>query len=108
MEYSLNNTSRLRKLILDNPDLPLLIFCGENSNTGEFAFEQAQVHAVVVDELTLYKETWIDKDELKERLYNDPCNEETYQDLSSADYEQVINELVGAAEFTKAIIIYVG
>lgn len=108
VKHSLNDTSHLRKLILDNPDLPLLIFCGEDSNTGEFAFEQAQVHAVVVDELTLYKETWIDKDEFRERLSESLCDEEAYQDLSDGAFDQMINEMVGVTEFTKAIIIYVG
>ena len=30
---------RLRKLILENPDLPLLVCCGEYANTGEWAYE---------------------------------------------------------------------
>ena len=38
---SLNDTTVLRKLILENPDLPLLIFCGEDSCSGEYPYEQA-------------------------------------------------------------------
>ena len=108
VKHSLNDTSHLRKLILDNPDLPLLIFCGDDSNTGEFAYEQAPVHCVSVQELTLYKDIWVDKDEFRERLSESLCDEEAYQDLSDGAFDQMINEMVGATEFTKAIIIYVG
>ena len=108
MEYSLNNTSHLRKLIIDNPDLPILVFCGEDSYTGKFSYEQAPVHSVNVQELTLYKNVWVDKDEFRERLSESLSNEKTYQDWSSRDFDQMINEIVGATEFSKAIVIYVG
>ena len=108
MKHSLNDTSYLRKLIIENPDLPLLIFCSENCNSGEFAFEQAMVNSAIIDELTLYKEKWIDKDEFKERLYEELSDEEIYENLSDSAFEQMIDEMIGATEFVKAIVIYVG
>lgn len=34
----LNSTNELRKLILEHPELPLLVFAGENSNNGEWGY----------------------------------------------------------------------
>ena len=31
----LHSTDELRKIIIDNPDLPLLVFAGEEANTGD-------------------------------------------------------------------------
>lgn len=39
LPVSLEDTTELRKLIIDNPDLPLLIFCGPETNSGEFPYE---------------------------------------------------------------------
>lgn len=106
--YSLNNTSHLRKLLKNNPHLPLLIFCGANSYTGKFSYEQAPVNSISIQELTLYKNVWIDKDEFRDRLADSLCDDEAYQDLPNSDFNRMIDEMVGATEFTKAIIIYVG
>lgn len=35
----LHSTEKLRKLILDNPDLPLLVFAGEDANSGEYSYQ---------------------------------------------------------------------
>lgn len=34
----LNSAQELRQLILDNPDLPLLVFAGEDSNSGDYSY----------------------------------------------------------------------
>lgn len=31
----LHSTNELRKIIIDNPDLPLLVFAGEDANIGD-------------------------------------------------------------------------
>lgn len=38
----LNDTTELRNLILENPDLPLLIFAGEEAWNGEYSYESAE------------------------------------------------------------------
>mgnify|MGYP004661456359 CR=1 FL=1 len=32
-----NSTEELRKLIIENPDLPLVVFAGEDANTGDYS-----------------------------------------------------------------------
>lgn len=34
----LKSTEGLRKLILENPDLPLLVFAGEDANIGDYSY----------------------------------------------------------------------
>ena len=40
-ECSLKDITILRNLILENPDLPLLMFCGEEAWNGEYSYCQA-------------------------------------------------------------------
>lgn len=35
------DSTELRKLIVDNPDLPIVVLCGENSTSGEYSWTYA-------------------------------------------------------------------
>lgn len=108
LNCSLNDTTELRKLILDNPDLPLLIFCGEDSWHDEYPYEQADASNGEIKELTLYNDWWLDKDDYKDKLSDDLCNKEEYKDMSDEEYNKMIKRKVTETEFVKAIVIYVG
>lgn len=108
LSCSLKDTTQLRKLILENPDLPLLIFCGEDSWHDEYPYEQADVCKVGIQELTRYNDWWMDKDDYEDKLSDDMCDQQEYEDLSDEDYNQMINQKVAETEFVKAIVIYVG
>lgn len=108
LNCSLNDTSNLRKLILENPELPLLIFCGEESWHDEYPYEQAEVNGVRIKTLTLYNGDWIKKDDYYDQLSDDLYDEPEYKDLSDKEYEKMINQKVEEAEYVKAIVIYVG
>lgn len=108
LNCSLNDTTKLRNLIVENPELPLLIFCGEESWHDEYPYEQADVISVSIQELTLYSNNWMDKDGYAESLSDNLCDEEEYKDLSDYEYEQMIEQKVAETKFVKAIVIYVG
>ena len=108
LNCSLNDTTELRNLILENPDLPLLVFCGEESWHDEWSYESAEVKSVNIQDLTLYDNIWMDEDDYKEKLSDDLCDEEEYKGLSDEDYDKMLDEKVKEAEFVKAIVIYVG
>lgn len=108
LNCSLNDTTELRKLIIENPDLPLLIFCGEDSWHDEYPYEQADVKRVGIEELTLYNDYWLDKDDYEEKLADNLSDEEEYKDLSEEEYDRMIKEKIAGTEFVKAIVIYVG
>lgn len=108
LSCSLNDTTKLRNLILENPKLPLLIFCGEDSWHDEYPYEQANVGAVSIQELTFYNNYWMDKDDYEDKLSNDLCELPECIDMSDQEYNRMIKQKVEETEFVKAIVIYVG
>ena len=105
---SLNDTTELRKLIMDNPTLPLLFFCGEECYRGEYPYEQAFVTSVSIQDLTLYNNYWLDEDDYAEELSDDLCDEPEYKHLSDKEYFEMIDRKVKETEFIKAIIVNIG
>lgn len=107
-DCSLNDSSELRKLIMDNPTLPLLFFCGEECYRGEYPYEQANVSNVGIQTLTLYNGWWLDESDYADELSNDLCDEPEYEHLSDEEYFEMIDKKVKEAEFIKAIVVNIG
>lgn len=106
--FSLEDTTTLRNLILENPNLPLLVFAGEEAWSGEYAYEQVDARTHGVQELTLYKNRWIDKDNYEEELRDDLSYNEEYKKLSDEEFDEMIKQTVEETEFCQAIVVYVG
>lgn len=105
---SLGDTNELRELIIENPDLPLVVFCGEEAWGGEYGYEQAEVMKVGIREMALFGEYWLDKDDYKEELVNDLCDKKEYEDLPDREFEEMVDKKIQETEFVRAIVIYVG
>lgn len=105
---SLYDTKELKNLILSNPELPLIIFAGNEAYKGEYSYEMAEVTSVEIAELTLYKDYYMEKEDFKDQLIDDLSDEEEYKELSDIEYFKMIDEKVEEREFIKAIVIYVG
>lgn len=101
---SLANTGELRKLILENPKLPLIIFCGEESYSGEYCYNMAEVRSCVINELTIKGEYYIEKDAFEEELYIE--NEADFK--SEEELKEFVDNIMTNTEFSKAIVVYVG
>lgn len=107
-DFSLKDTSSLRKIILENPDLPLLIFAGEDAWQGEWCYNQVDARINGIEELTLYNDRWMDRDDYEEELSNNLCDEEEYKHLSDEEFFKIIEQKVSETEFCQAIVVYVG
>lgn len=107
-DFSLNDTSELRKLILENPDLPLLIFAGEYAWSDNYPYEQTDASGGEIKTLTLYNDYWLDENDYEDKLRDDSCDLEEYKNLSDEEYDKMIDQKVAETEFAKAIVIYVG
>lgn len=107
-QCSLKDTTVLRNLILENPELPLIVFVGEDAWTGDWNYNQADASNGRVEELTLYGDRWMDRDDYEEELSNDLCDEEEYKNLSDEEWDKMIEQKVAETEFVKAIVLYVG
>ena len=105
----LDDTKELRKLIIDNPDLPLVIFAGEESYTGEYAYNLAEVREVKVKELAFDGELYIDKSDYRNKLYKEYQDGFTISGLvMQKEHNEFIDNIMGRTEFVKAIVVYVG
>lgn len=107
-DFSLKDTTMLRKAILENPDLPLLIFAGEEAWQGEWGYNQADARTHGVQELTLFADRWMDRDEYEEVLSDALCDKEEYKDLSDEEWDKMIQQKIAETEFCQAIVVYVG
>ena len=107
-ECSLKDTTVLRNLILENPELPLLAFVGEDAWQGEYPYNQVDCSRGRIEEMTLYGDMWLDKDDYEEKLSNDLADEDEYKDLSDEEWDKMIKQKVEETEFVKAIVIFLG
>lgn len=109
-QCSLQDTTNLRKLILENPDLSLLIFVGEEAYSGEYGYEAVSnsCSSGSVRELTLYKDYWLDKEDYEDELIKDCSDMAEFENLTDEEFYDMINDKVKETEFVKAICMYIG
>lgn len=109
LPVSLEDTTELRKLIIENPDLPLLFFVGDDAHIDDgYQYSMAYASDVEIQELTLYSDVWMDKDDYVEKLADNLCDDEEYKDMTDEEYNNMIDDMVARTEFVRAIVIYVG
>lgn len=109
LPVSLEDTTELRKLIRGNPDLPLLFFVGDDAYVDDgYQYSMAYASNAEIQELTLYSDVWMDKDDYAEKIRDDLTFEEEYINMTDEEYDKMIDQKVNETEFVKAIVIYVG
>ena len=109
IKTSLENTKELRQMIIDNPDLPLVIFAGEYAwGDNGYGYELTQVNSVRIEELYCYCDYYCDEEEYTDSLRDDLGNEENYKDMLDDEFDKMIESIVENTKFTKCIVIYVG
>ncbi len=101
---SLDDTKELRKTILENPELPLVIFAGEESWSGEYSYNLAELSSVHIEELTYDGEHYVEKEDFKDQQY-DKYND-SYD--TEEELEKYVESIMNNQEFVRAIVIYVG
>ncbi len=100
--------TELKKLIIENPQAPLIIFAGEEANSGQWSYESVDSGYPVLEEITLYDEFWFTKDDYEDRLRDDMAYDERYKDLPDAEFDAEVEKIISETAFVKAIVIYVG
>lgn len=104
-ETSIPDNSELRQLIIDNPGLPLIIFVGEIAWSGDFTYNAANKVLCEIEELTLYNDIWMDRDNYADKLYDDLAFDYDYENLSDEKYSKIIDDKVTRTKFIKAITV---
>lgn len=105
---SQTDCTTLKKLIVENPEAPLLIFAGEEANSGEYQYESTNSGSAFLEEVTMYGDQWLNKDDFEEVLRDDMANDEQYENLSDEELDNEVAKIVAETAFVKAIVIYVG
>ena len=107
---SLPYTDRLRKLIIEHPDLPLMIFAGEDAYNEDFANHCASesfVNWIDIEKLTLYHNKWIDDEDLADEIWDANRFDGQFKDMSDEDFLKEVEKIVDQAEFQEMIVVYV-
>lgn len=110
------SNEKLKKLIAENPDLPLVMCVSEDANAGDYAWTFAESVVFTIGEFLdcqaecNTEKAYTDRDELEEDLADYYANSEQYEKLNADEYEAVIK--VKAAEYdeywTECIFVWIG
>lgn len=102
----------IRKLILDNPDLPIIVACGEEANSGEYNVEVHQDYACYIAECLWFGDKYFDdKDELVDYILENIMDETTFDTFfNDREREEWAKNYIKEEkiEFKKYIVIHVG
>lgn len=105
-------SDELRKLILENPDLPIVVLAGDEANNGEYIWMFCSYIRFCIEEIldcdyvasddTVYT----DRDALEDDIADDLYDE--YSDKPQEEYEAAIQQRLAELEpfWTKVIAIY--
>lgn len=112
-EYALSKkTDELKKLILENPDLPIVVLAGEEANIGDHYWMFCSSISFHIEEIldcdyvNDYDCVFTDRDALEEHIENELYDE--YCDKSDEEYDEAIKNKLAELEpyWTKVIAIY--
>ena len=97
----------LKELIISNPEAPMLIFCSEESWTGDYCYESQTSMYIHLDPVTLYNNIWISKDDYEEKLRDDMADDPDYKNLSDEEFDKAADKIVAETAFVDTICVYV-
>ena len=99
---------KLKKLILENPELPILVMVSEDDcDFYEFSTLALDVRACSIEELVLYDNRYVEEDELEDYLRDSLCDLEEYKNLSDEEFDKaVIKHMESNYQTKKYIVIW--
>lgn len=105
---SLKNTAELKRLIVENPELPLLIFhCSDDLEEGDY-MQMGRVTGYKIDEVTLYKNAYINKDDYREEIEEILLvNDKSVIEMTIKEWDELVNNELSKKKFIKAIVVYI-
>lgn len=104
------DNEKLRKLIAENPELPLVFYVSNDEICWDYSstvFEgcYCKVDTIYIDD----DRTYDDFDDILDEYRDYLCEEEQYKDLSDEEYDKVVEKYINEnVRHYKAIIIEVG
>ena len=115
MQGILMDNTELKTLILENPDLPLLVFATEEANSGEWYTELASCRCCKGIVLDATKDCWLpdaeriytDEEDLEDDIRDALCDD--FAHLSDPEFNSMVEEKMKTLEsyWKECIIITV-
>lgn len=110
----LHSTEDLRKLIIDNPDLPLLVFAGEDANNGDYSYMSCSCINSHIGEFLDCSQTcdsrcYTDRDDFEEDLADYLNDLEDVAAMTDVEFDARLKQELAKYEpyWKKCIILYV-
>ncbi len=112
----LHSTKDLRKLIIDNPDLPLLVFAGEDANyNGDYPYMSCSCINSYIGEFLDCSQTinesicYTDRDDFEDDLADYLDNFEDVATMTDVEFDARLKQELAKYEpyWKKCIILYV-
>ena len=108
----MSNEEQLKQLIIDNPELPLVIFATDDANNGDCSTMSTEILSARITEVTLYEtkyeSAYVYKEDFWDILYEDMSVAGKDEGLSEEEFSELVKEEYEKAEFTKCICVVVG
>ena len=101
--HNVHNADGLKKLIAENPDLPLVVLAGDEVNTGDYSYVfctrvSAEIGEILDCEQDINDEIcYTDRDNFEEDIFDQLVNSGEYDDRPDEWYEQEAKRV--AAEY---------
>lgn len=107
------DSTELRKIIAENPELPIVVMVGREAALDEYGYTYCEVVIAEVDEIldcyTPWKKETVynDRTDFEEDLADYLCEEDKYKKMSDEEFEKVLEEEKAKYEpyWKKAIIV---
>ena len=111
----LHSTEDLRKLIIENPDLPLLVFAGENANNEDYPYMSCFCVKSCIGEFLDCSQTindcrcYTDRDDFEKDLADCLNDFEDFATMTYVEFEARLKQELAKYEpyWKKCIILYV-
>ena len=110
----LHSADELKQLIAENPDLPILVFAGDDANNGDYAYmscsyvsaEKGEFLDCDCEQQIDERKCYTDREDLKEDIAYIFANEEEFSDLLDDEFDYAVaQEVASYDEFWKPCII---
>jgi len=96
IKYNIHAADSLKKLIAENPDLPLVVLVGDEANTGDYSYMFAtSVSAEIGEILDCQQEIkddvcFTDRDEFEEAIADGMSDSGDYDNLEDWEFEEIV------------------
>jgi hypothetical protein len=96
----LHSADELKQLIVENPDLPIVVFAGENANIGDYSYMSCSYVSVEKGEFLDCEQQiddckcYTDRDDFEEDVADVLAGEEQYRDLPYDEFNSIVERTV--------------